>query len=169
MIEIHTNLHIGNQDDYEFNVRTQEGWYVVHACKDPYHRRLLGYTGRGAPRNHPEYLFARREKRLILNLIDADDPRYIPKEIIDYSLDFIHEGLSLGSRVLVHCNQGLSRAPVIGFLYLIRYTDLIKSDEFITAETQFREWYPNYFPKWGMRGFAQLNFDYYRMQNHHKE
>jgi hypothetical protein len=51
MIEIHPNLYIGNEHDYEFNVRRESGWCIVHACKEPYHRQALGYTGRAAPKS----------------------------------------------------------------------------------------------------------------------
>jgi len=82
MIEVYPRLFIGTESDYESQVRSQTGWWVVHACKEPYHRQLLGYAGRAAPKTHPEYFFARRERRLYLNIVDADDPNYIPKEII---------------------------------------------------------------------------------------
>ena len=51
MIEIYPNLYIGHQGDYEYLVQGQDGWAVVHACKEPYHRDLLGYTTQGAPMN----------------------------------------------------------------------------------------------------------------------
>ena len=65
---------IGVVDDYESQVKGQEGWLVVHACKELYHRRELGYRSNGAPKKHPEYLMARRENRLILDLVDAPNP-----------------------------------------------------------------------------------------------
>jgi len=160
MIEICPNLFIGAQDDYEFQVRGLLGWRVVHACKEPYHRRELGYTSRGAPKNHPEYLIARRENRLILNLVDADDPNYIPKEIIDVALQFINTGLADSSKVLVHCNKGESRSPSIGLLYLAIYTDKLPQ-EFALAEQSFREIYPFYNASFGMRGFLVRNWDTY--------
>ena len=123
MVEIHPKLFVGNQDDYEQNVRFQPGWRIVHACREPYHREALGYRGRSAPEDNPEYLVAVRGDRLILNLIDADDPAYIPKEIMDRSLAFIEQSLGDRCRVLVHCNQGLSRGPSIGLLYLAAVTD----------------------------------------------
>ena len=83
MIEVSKNLYIGNQDDYEFKVKGSAEWAIVHACKEPYHRNLLGYTGRGAPKEHPEYLFARRNNSLFLNIVDVDSPDYIVKDIID--------------------------------------------------------------------------------------
>ena len=42
MIEICPQLYVGNQDNYEYDVKRQEGWAVVQACKEPYHRRELG-------------------------------------------------------------------------------------------------------------------------------
>lgn len=47
MTEIHKNQFVGNETDYEFRVKNQEGWSVIHACKEPYHRQALGYRGRG--------------------------------------------------------------------------------------------------------------------------
>jgi hypothetical protein len=114
MRKVMQNLFVGNEVDYETNVRNDNSWAVVHACKEPYHRQALGYSGRGAPKGHPEYLIAKRGTRLILNMVDADNPAYIPKEIIDAALQFIHEQLASGKKVLVHCNQGASRsAPLL--------------------------------------------------------
>jgi len=155
MIEVYPRLFIGSEADYERTVKHQGDWWVVHACKDPYHRQLLGYRGRGAPKNHPEYLVAKRGKRLFLNLIDADDPAYIPKQIIDTALHFIDKALKAEGRVLVHCNRGESRAPAIGFLYLLKHTHEIKADDFANAEAEFRKIYPGYTPARGMRTFVR--------------
>jgi len=163
MIEICPGLFIGTEVDYESQVRSQPGWWVVHACKEPYHRQLLGYTGRAAPKIHPEYLFARRQKQLYLNLVDVDDPNYIPKQIIDAALGFIDEGLRSGERVLVHCNLGESRSPSIGLLYLAARTNAVSSGSLPAAEADFRGLYPTYNPKGGMRGFLLQHWrDYVR-------
>lgn len=161
MIEIYPNLFIGDEHDYESRVRHQPGWCIVHACKEPYHRQALGYTQRAAPKTHPEYLIARRGTRLILNLVDAPDPAYIPKEIIDAALEFIGINLSSGNRVLVHCNEGCSRSASIGLLFLAKYTDKLPKGDFFTAETLFRSLYPPYNPKSGMRGFMMGNWHHY--------
>ena len=152
MIEICKNLFIGNEQDYEFKVKNQQKWQVVHACKEPYHRKLLGYSGRGAPKSNPEYLIARRENKLFLNIVDADSPDYIPKEIIDAALEFIHKSLSDDIPCLVHCNQGESRSPSIGLLYMAREGQLPVMD-LKSAELEFRKIYPVYNPKSGIRGF----------------
>jgi len=153
MIEIYPNLFVGHQGDYEYQVKGQDGWAVVHACKEPYHRQLLGYTGRGAPKDHPEYFYAERRNRLYLNLVDAPDPAYIPKEIIDKAIAFIYEKLSEGLKVLVHCNQGESRSPGIGFLYLLRHTDTLPKTTLEEALDAFWRIYPAFHPSRGISGF----------------
>ena len=161
MIEIFPHLFIGTESDYENTVKFKNEWYVVHACKEPYHRQLLGYTGRGAPKNHPEYLMATRDNRLFLNLVDAADPAYIPRPIIDESLRFINKALQSGRSVLVHCNLGESRSPGIGLLYLVKYTDVLPKTSLIEAESEFIKLYPPYHPKNGIRGFLLTYWDEY--------
>jgi len=161
MIEIYPNLFIGNEYDYETKVRHEPGWCIVHACKEPYHRQALGYTQRAAQKDHPEYLIARRCNRLILNLVDAPDSAYIPKEIIDTALEFVNTSLKSGSRVLVHCNEGCSRSAGIGLLYLARFTDNIPKENFLEAEAAYISLYPSYNPKSGIRGFMIENWKEY--------
>lgn len=158
MKRIHENLHIGTQEDYENNVKSQDGWFVIHACKEPYHRQELSYTGRSAPKDSPEYLIAKRNNRLILNLVDAPNSSYIPKEIIDTAIDTIVNNVD-EKDVLVHCNQGMSRSAIIGLLYLHHINAI--SNDFETAEEEFRTLYPMYNPGKGMRQFAIDNWDKY--------
>ena len=161
MIAIHLNLYVGNQGDYEYQVNGQNGWAVVHACKEPYHRQLLGYTTRGAPKNHPEYLFGEHGNRLYLNLVDAPDPAYIPKQIIDKAIEFIHEKLAEGLKVLVHCNQGESRSPGIAFLYLLQYTDVLPKALLEGALARFKQIYPAFYPSGGISGFVAAHWKEY--------
>jgi hypothetical protein len=161
VIEVHPRLFVGSQDDYERRVRHEQGWCVVHACKDPYHREALGYSGRAAAKTHPEYLIVRRGDRLILNLVDAADPAYIPEEIMDAALSFIEASLHADRPVLVHCNQGHSRAPSIALLYLRAHTARFASTEFESAEHGFREIYPAYRPAAGVQGFLRSHWAVY--------
>ncbi len=163
MKEIYPNLHIGSQDDYENIVRTliehdKEDWFVVHACKEPYHRNALGYAGKAAPKDHPEYLIAYRGNRLILNLVDAPNSAYIPKQIIDEAIKSIHNNIG-DRKVFVHCNQGMSRSATIGLLYLKAIHEL--DDDFAKAEQKYLDLYPWYEPGKGMRGFAMINWNNY--------
>jgi len=161
MIEIQQNLFVGHQGDYECQVKGKEGWAVLHACKEPYHRQLLGYTGRGAPKDHPEYYFAERGDRLYLNLVDAPNPDYVPEEIIDKAIAFIHAKLSEGLKVLVHCNQGESRGPGIGLLYLLSHTDVLPKASLDDALITFRKIYPAFRPSTGIEGFIEAHWAEY--------
>lgn len=161
MVEVFPGLFVGNEEDYHDMIHHQNGWSVVHACKEPYHRRALGYSGRAAPKTHPEYLVARREERLILNLVDAPNPAYIPKEVIDAALEFIETRLRDGRRVLVHCNEGYSRAPSIAFLYLVSRTDQFAGHDVDTALTAFQSLYPSYNPASGVHGFVRAHYRAY--------
>lgn len=161
MIEVYPLLHVGSERDFEASVRNRPDWRVVHACKEPYHRQALGYSGRGAPKTHPEYLVARRGPRLILNLVDAPDPAYIPAEVFDVALEFIHLSIADGANVLVHCNEGASRAPSIALLYLLSRTDRMPHNSADAAMQAFRALYPPYAPAAGVAGFIRLNFARY--------
>ncbi len=159
MIEVYPNLFVGNETD-AYATLNKTGWYIIHACKEPFHREALGYTGKAAPKNHPEYLIARRENRLILNLIDAADPAYIPQEIINEAVDAIHLNIS-ELKVLVHCNQGLSRSPTIAMLYLLKYTKALSSENQKTAVDEFMKLYPPYLPANGVSMFVEQNWHVY--------
>ena len=160
MIEIAQKVFIGNEADYEFDVQFRNGWSTVHACKEPYHRAALGYTGRACSKDSPEYLIARRDNRLILNLVDVDNPDWISPIIIDAALAFIDEQLALGQQVLVHCNQGQSRAAGIGLLYLAG-KNWFNGMTFEQAEEEFTKIYPDYSPAMGVRGFCAANWEKY--------
>lgn len=163
MIEVAPNLFVGNQADYDGQTWGAD-WAVVHAAKEPYHRAALGYTERAAPKDHPEYLWAYRERgeqahgRLILNLVDAADPSYIPKSLIDEALTYLTLNLGAGLPTLVHCNQGKSRSPVIAMLHLAPTLP----DQFEQAEDAMRLLYPPYEPAHGMREFARRNWPDYQ-------
>lgn len=160
MIEIANNLHVGDEVDYQAVVKRQGGWAIVHACKEPYHRQAVGYSGRACSKDHPEYLLARRGHRLMLNLVDVDNPDWIHPLIIDTAIQFIDEHLDNGQKVLVHCNQGCSRSAGLGMLYLAHLGKFAGMD-FSTAETAYKEICAPYAPAGGMYGFIVKNWKIY--------
>ena len=165
MTEVYPSLYVGWRYAYDDNVRHRDGWYVVQAAREPYHRDAVGYEGEEPPADHPERLVARRGNRLILNLLDTAVPVAIPREIYDAALEFIHEGLSSGHRVLVHCEVGVSRSPSIALLYLARYTDRIPARTFEDAEPLFAAIYPDFSPGRAVRRFLTKHWgDYARRQ-----
>ncbi len=157
MIEVYPNIFIGSRIDYESIVSGQSGWAVVHACKT-YHRNTVGYKLWNAPRQHPEYLLARREDRIMLSLLDLPISRFIKKEMIDQTLDFIDKAYSSGLKVLVHCMHGRSRSPSITMLYLATRLRVLPTESFEAAEKQFKCLYPRYSPNRGIREHLRRNW-----------
>lgn len=160
MIEIIDGLYVGGQEDYEDYVKLQSNWAVVHACKEPYHRQALGYTGRAVAKDHPEYLIAYRGDRLILNIIDVDNVDWISPIIIDEAIKFINKKLSEGKKVLIHCNQGMSRSAGIAMLYLAT-KGMYSGKEFASSEQEFKRMYPPYNPAKGIHDFMIINWSKY--------
>lgn len=157
---VYENLYVGNQADYE-NGSFSDDFSFLLAAKEPFHRATIGYSGRALNKDHPEYLMARRDNKLILNLVDAPKSIFFDKGLIDSALDFIGEELSKGRKVLIVCNQGESRSSSLALLYLIKHS-LIKGDTLEDVEAEFLKLYPKYNPGTGMRGFVEENFEVYR-------
>ena len=159
MIEVYPELFLGPQTEYESRIRHESGWAVVQACREPYHRDALGYTTPMPPDGHPEYWFARRGNRLCLSLTDAADPADIPSEAMDAAIEFIHDQLTSGGRVFLHCQMAMSRSPGIAMLYLGTYTDLLPSGSFETALRKFSQLYPPFSPRPGILGFLRNRWE----------
>jgi predicted protein tyrosine phosphatase len=161
MIEVYSGLFVGSELDYEGTVSHQDGWAVVQACKEPYHRQALGYVERAAPKMHPEYLVAHRGMRLILNMVDVNNPAFFDKGMITQALDFIDQQHSDKLNVLVHCNQGESRGPSIALVYMATRLRVLPSESLEAAEEAFRKLYPPYNPKMGIRGHLRQYWQQY--------
>jgi hypothetical protein len=170
MVKVFENLYCGDDNDW-LNLEKEHipgrqidqptnGWAVLHAAKEHCHREFLGYTGRGAPKDDPEYLFAERGNRLALNIVDAPSSIFFDKGMIDKALDFIEQKLGEGLKVLVHCNEGRSRSASIALLYLIKH-GIIKCDTLGDCEAEFMKVYPEYMPGTGMRGFVKEHWNEY--------
>lgn len=150
MKELYKNLWVGNENDVA--KAREKGYAIVSACKDGLssHRQLLGYTSMGAPKG-AEYLVARRPKHLYLNLIDGDDPRYVPDQVIDAALSFISEHMDKGQSVLVHCVEGISRSPSIALLWLVKNGKMPVDG----AVRKFKQLYPDYDPAPGIKIYTK--------------
>lgn len=154
MIEIYPNLYVSDYREAKPMIGA-EGWFVVSAAKEPEHRKAVGYETRAAPKDDPEYLIAERPGHLILNLIDAPSAAYIPEAIMTKATQAIHDHLTAGDKVLVHCNEGLSRAPTIALLYLNQFTDRFAGMDHWTASNEFEKIYPGYKPADGVNDYAR--------------
>lgn len=128
----------------------------IHAAKQPCHAAVVGYTTKEkiAP-THPEYLSAVRGSHgneLVLNIIDPELPLF-RIEVFQQAVEFIDSWISRGP-VLVHCNQGLSRAPSIVLLWLAKRAEAINGWGFSDAREAFtKEFMPSYAPRKGITTF----------------
>jgi hypothetical protein len=152
MKEIYSHLYIGGDPDY-LKVADDSGWRILRCAKDGPggHRETLGYVGMGAPKG-PNYLSVERPRKLILNIVDSDDPNFYPDSLVDKALSYITDSLRVG-KVLVCCNHGQSRAPSLAFLWL--YLNGKLPAEYHRALRTFRQIYPAYSPSDGIRQYVK--------------
>lgn len=68
-------------------------------------------------------------------------------------------GLKKVEKVLIHCNQGISRSPSIGLLYLA-VKGIIKNENYNIAKEDFIKIYPKYEPS-GIKEFLEINWSNY--------
>ena len=113
MVTVHDRLYIGDEGTCRPGSTLLA---VVHACKSPCHQRSVGYTGSLSPM-HPNYLVLRNPYDLYLNIIDPPVPLFKIETFVQFLL-FAGEHHDRGASVLIHCNQGESRAPTLALLFL---------------------------------------------------
>ena len=107
----------------------------------------MGWQGRGCDPSHSNYLFKRELDAIYLNMIDAEDPKYVNDGMINPALDFIHHHLTSGNSVFVYCSLGESRSPSIALMYLLENNLIEKNTN--TLNFFKRECYVQYNPKSG--------------------
>lgn len=172
MIEVHPRLWVGNDNDasrlIEMENVSQDArgryiweyergaspviWAMVSAAKEPYHRSMVGYTGRAAPEG-PLRFSVRRGRHLALNWVDVDDPEWFREAQLREAFEMIDAAQLLEIDCLVHCNQGVSRSPalVLGWLHENVWDGL----SFDRSEEKFKGIYPQYDPTAGVREFVR--------------
>lgn len=143
MVEVLTNLYVGNTDDC--NKTNGFGWAIIHACKDPCHRRIVNYTN-NLPSSHANYLVHKKENHLALNIVDMKQELFseCTNKIMKAAMLFIEENINK-YKILIHCNQGMSRSPSIALLYMARL-GVISNLSYKEAAIDFKQKYKNYNP-----------------------
>ena len=155
MKKICENLFIGSLDDC---VEGDSNLSVVHACKTPCHQNKIGYTG-NLPKNHGHYLYFRDEYNLYLNIIDPPIPLF-QKKTFDIFFEFMAMKASFGDNVLIHCNQGKSRAPSLGLLFMARvFWDSLRGNSYAESRKDFEKIYPEYNPGKGIETYLTENWE----------
>lgn len=141
MIKVANRLFVGGLADYQ-SVKDDPSFYFIQACKFPCHKEAVGVVDK----THPEYLVAYRDNRMILNIVDSVDSRSFNRKQLVAAVNTINEKIEAGHKVLVHCNQGISRSPSIALLYLAA-KGIINNESYLTAKNDFLELYPSFSPK----------------------
>ena len=108
MREVYKNLYIGNQQDYETGTFTPSEWAFLLAAKEPWHRQALGYTGRAAAKDDPEYLMTKCQ-----NILKTKD---ITKELIRLSNEYGRRITHLPSgTTITELEYELQKANTMGY------------------------------------------------------
>lgn len=152
MENIIDGLYVGSDADVPEAKR--RGYARLSATKDgpDGHRAMLGYETLGAPKGK-DYLFARKGDWMALNLIDVENPEWIPEKVLLVGIEFIREMISAGKKVLVHCNAGHSRGPTTALMYMRSVGEM--PQPFNRAQKIFKTLYPPFSPGHGMQFHAR--------------
>jgi predicted protein tyrosine phosphatase len=70
--------------------------------------------------------------------------------IILATLNFIEKNIQ-SKKVMIHCNQGLSRAPTLALLFLAKRAKIINNKSYQKAKEDFLKLFPNYQPGTGIQ------------------
>ena len=146
MIGISERIFVGSEADHRTG---DDDWAIVHACKSPCHQRAVGYRG-NLQSSHPNYLVLEEENDLYLNIIDPPGPLFMPPLFTSF-MDFGTRHWEQGKKVLIHCNQGESRAPSLALLFLAKFRNEITDESYEKAKTEFQDLYPLYQPGQGIQ------------------
>lgn len=151
--QVMPNLSFGNESACTHDSSGQVA--VVHACKEPCHRSAVGYTSRSLPRSHVNYLVLEDEYHLYLNLIDPPQPLFMMPSFVAF---FAFVDKHIGHReVMIHCNQGESRAPSLALLYTAKRFGRFPAESYLVAAQAFRGEFP-YNPGLGIQSWLISNW-----------
>jgi predicted protein tyrosine phosphatase len=129
---------------------------IVHACKSPCHQNAVGYRGK-LLETHPNYLVLEQENDLFLNIIDPLQPLFMPPLFVAF-LGFANKHWGQGKKLLIHCNQGESRAPSLAMLFLAKGISAIPDSSYEAARVEFEKLYPRYNPGRGIETYFSNNW-----------
>jgi len=148
-------LYVGTKEEYR--KAKNQGMKIVCAMNraNGYisHQSVVGWKGRGCDKKSPYYLYKKTPDAIYLNMVDAEDPKYVNDGMIDPALNFIHNNLSKGEKVFIYCSLGESRSPSIALMYLLENGLMEKSSDVLMKFKM--DYYPKYQPKKGNARYIQ--------------
>lgn len=151
--EVHERLFVGSE------AACQKGspeMAIVHACKSPCHQRAVGYFGH-LPPEHVCYLVLEQPFDLYLSIIDPPLPLFRLETFTEF-LCFAAQHYDVGRSLLIHSNQGESRAPSLALLFLAKHLHAIDARSFDAAAQCFTRLYPAYKPGSGIRLYLRKHW-----------
>jgi hypothetical protein len=156
-VEIYDNIFVGNDESYE-KYKDKAGWSFLRPIKygPGGHQDILDYHTLAAPEGKNKYVAVKGKNLMALNILDLDDPYFVPWDAVQTGLDFVEKRRQLGDKVLIACNSGHSRGPTTGLMYLRAVGDM--PWHFNKAEHIYRTIYPLFDPGVGMRQFARMHW-----------
>ena len=157
MYEISPGIFLGNRLDVRNFAANTDPHAIVHASHTA-HKLLLGYRN-AAPRN-AEYLVARRENHLFLNIITHHSASFYHAPLFTAAIAFIKEQRSHDRQVLIYSDQGGNRPAGIALVYLA-HERLIPHDSFEAAHNALQQRYPRGALRGGLAVHLQREWDGY--------
>lgn len=133
-VEIADNVFIGTKIDYILSKKDKN---IIYVCA----------TNNKEINNKQETII--KDNVIYLNLIDAQQTKYINKEAIDFFINYYKEHKD--KTYYIFCDQGLSRSPTLSaILLLINRDKRVDSKNFNEFLYKFKQIYPQYCPNNGM-------------------
>lgn len=159
MKRITDRLFIGDLGDCK--EMRPEDLVVVHACKYPcFAAHCADRYGSASVKSSDAHYLASKSadgRELFLNIVDPPTPLF-KAESFQIFLEFCAEHWKAGREILIHCNQGKSRAPSLALVFLAKCLGAVSDETFDLAWDQFEPMAGSYAPGAGIETWLRANW-----------
>lgn len=159
MTELIPNLFIGTIE--EIPVEISDDWRIVNVASTYHYRIHKWFKGQDYKKNHC-YLLHQDHKTISVNWVDGPEVYFDYQgrgvEVVESMMDFIDRSFVHGKKVMIICNQAISRSPSIALLYVAKRGGFVKST-YEEAKGTFLKVYPSYQPSVGMEAFLKHHWE----------
>ncbi|MDE2025157.1 MAG: dual specificity protein phosphatase family protein [Patescibacteria group bacterium] len=148
MIEIAPRIFIAKEKEIA-NLTPAE--YSLVSLASTYHYQMHGKKKGEFAKDDPCYIMCSHGNQILsLNWVDGAKHLYDWEgkgvENMKKILTWIEYQLDHNRKVIIMCNQGLSRSPTIALLYMAKVLKSLNNNSFASAAKDFKELYPEYAP-----------------------
>lgn len=155
-VKVHSNLWYG--DIEECHASDMDA--VMHCCKNPCH---AAKHGQKPDKNAPFYLCdgfqENGREHMLLNMIDPPAPLF-QIEQFEKALRWAREQLVAGRKLMLHCNEGKSRAPSMAIVIAAHLLGIIPNGSYREAVIEFENQTGiEYQPGKGIQIFLKENWE----------